>query len=74
VSGYTEKSCPSCGQQLRFPDDVGGVVMACPSCGNRFYSDFKFGTGSGPARLRSTASVLQVPGIWFKRFRRRFFS
>ena len=32
------KKCPKCGQQLRFPEDIGGMLMACPSCGNKFQS------------------------------------
>ena len=40
---HTEKKCPKCGQQLRFPKNVGGVLMACPSCGEKFHSDFKLG-------------------------------
>ncbi len=43
MTEYTEKKCPKCGQQLRFPKNVGGVLMACPSCGNEFHSDFKLG-------------------------------
>ncbi len=43
MTDYTEKKCPQCGQQLRFPKDIGGVLMACPSCGERFQSDFKLG-------------------------------
>jgi hypothetical protein len=39
----TIKNCPRCDQHLRFPENVGGVVMVCPSCGHKFYSDFKLG-------------------------------
>ncbi len=38
---YTEKKCPKCGQKLRFPNNIGGILMICPSCGNKFHSDFK---------------------------------
>ena len=34
-------TCPGCGQALRFPPDVGGVLMACPECGHRFASPFR---------------------------------
>ncbi|MCP3927648.1 MAG: hypothetical protein GY705_00935 [Bacteroidetes bacterium] len=34
--------CPKCGQVLRFPENLGGMLMACPTCGKKFYSDFKF--------------------------------
>jgi len=44
MTDYTEKKCPKCGQQLRFPDNIGGMLMACPSCGNKFHSDFKLGS------------------------------
>lgn len=38
------RDCPKFGYQLRFPVNIGGVVMVCcPSCGNRFHSDFKLG-------------------------------
>lgn len=35
------RTCPGCGQTLRFPSDVGGVLMACPECGHRFASPFR---------------------------------
>ncbi len=35
------RTCPGCGQALRFPPDVGGVLMACPECGHRFASPFR---------------------------------
>lgn len=28
-----EMKRPECGQQLRFPKIIGGMLMACPSCG-----------------------------------------
>ncbi len=37
------RTCPKCGQQLRFPKDVGGVLMACPNCGTHFHPEFKLG-------------------------------
>ncbi len=43
MTEYTEKKCPKCEQQLRFPKGVGGVLMACPTCGHKFSSDFKVG-------------------------------
>ncbi len=43
MSNRTVKNCPRCDQHLRFPENVGGVVMACPSCGHKFHSDFKLG-------------------------------
>lgn len=38
-----EKQCAQCGQRLRFPENIGGMVMACPTCGKKFHSDFKLG-------------------------------
>lgn len=47
MTDQTVKTCPKCGQQLRFPENIGGMLMACPSCGHKFRSDFKLGrTGS----------------------------
>jgi rRNA maturation protein Nop10 len=67
MAEYTEKQCPECGQQLRFPQNVGGVVMACPSCGNKFYSDFKFG-GAGRSKQRGKmATLFEMPGNMIKR-------
>jgi predicted amidophosphoribosyltransferase len=43
MTEHTERECPECGQRLRFPKDVGGLLMACPSCGKKFNSDFKLG-------------------------------
>jgi predicted amidophosphoribosyltransferase len=43
MTDYKEKTCPKCGQKLRFPTHVGGIVMRCPSCGKEFHSDFKIG-------------------------------
>ena len=52
MTDHIEKSCPKCGQQLRIPKKVGGVLMVCPSCGKKIHSDFKLGgvTRSVPHR------------------------
>ena len=50
MADYTEEDCPKCGQKLRFPNNVGGIVMKCPECGQRFHSDFKIGGGKGSKR------------------------
>lgn len=47
---YTEEDCPKCGQRLRFPNHVGGVVMKCPECGQKFHSDFKIKGHTGGRR------------------------
>lgn len=36
-----EQKCSGCGQTLRIPKDIGGLVLVCPTCGKKFYSDFK---------------------------------
>ena len=41
MSDALVRTCPGCGQALRFPPDVGGVLMACPECGHRFASPFR---------------------------------
>jgi hypothetical protein len=28
---------------MRLPKSIGGMLMACPSCGHKFHSDFKLG-------------------------------
>ena len=38
---HTVQECKQCGQKLRFPNDIGGMLMACPNCGQKFQSDFK---------------------------------
>jgi len=43
IMDYTEKQCPKCGQRLRLPNNIGGMVMLCSTCGNKFHSDFKLG-------------------------------
>ncbi|MDH3359377.1 MAG: hypothetical protein OEL55_00770 [Desulfobulbaceae bacterium] len=47
------KTCPQCHEQLRFPDHIGGMLMACPSCGQEFYSDFKLANTTKPKKLDS---------------------
>jgi hypothetical protein len=71
---HTEKTCPKCGQQLRFPKDVGGMLMACPSCGQKFYSDFKLGTGRGKGPRTLLAQVFAMPDTLFQRILRYFTS
>ena len=52
----TTKQCPKCGQALRFPDGVGGVLMACPACGHRFASPFRLG---GTAKSAATPAPVK---------------
>lgn len=37
------KKCPKCGQRLRVPAKIGGMLMACPSCKAKLHTDFKIG-------------------------------
>ncbi len=41
MSDYNKMNCPKCGQQLRIPKNIGGILMECPSCGKKIHSDFK---------------------------------
>ncbi|KHK00729.1 hypothetical protein [Desulfovibrio sp. TomC] len=43
------RHCPGCGQTLRFPSHIGGMLMACPVCGHRFASPFKLAGASAAA-------------------------
>ena len=70
---YTEKKCPECGQQLRFPTNVGGIVMACPSCGKKFHSDFKLGGTGGHEKRGTVATIFEMPSTLISRLY-RFFS
>ncbi|MGE4538121.1 MAG: hypothetical protein AB7D37_13675 [Desulfovibrio sp.] len=48
------RHCPGCGQALRFPAGIGGMLMACPECGYRFASPFK---------LADPAATTNVPTV-----------
>jgi len=43
MTEHTEKKCPNHGQQLRFAKNISGMLMACPSCGEKIHCDFKLG-------------------------------
>ncbi len=53
------RHCPGCGQALRFPGNIGGMLMACPECGHTFISPFKLGgtsqTSPEPGKARPAA-------------------
>ncbi len=57
------KHCPGCGQTLRIPEGVGGVAMACPNCGSRIPSFFKFGGVKSPSThaVAAHSSAVQSP-------------
>lgn len=68
-----EQNCPKCGQRLRFPDHIGGMLMACPACGNRFYSDFRLSGANRPARHNEWIHSCEPPTRLWRRIA-RFFS
>jgi predicted RNA-binding Zn-ribbon protein involved in translation (DUF1610 family) len=72
MSNYIEKQCSECGQQLRFPKHVGGVVMACPSCGKRFSSDFKLGRVGKKKHCRVTSTIFELPTTLIERLQLYF--
>ena len=62
MTEYTKKKCPACGQQLRIPRNVGGMLMACPSCGAKFHSDFKLGGArKRPAKRGLFITIFELP-------------
>lgn len=61
MTDYTEKKCPKCGQKLRFPANIGGMLMACPSCGKKFYSDFKLAESKRYNHREILTNVFEMP-------------
>jgi DNA-directed RNA polymerase subunit RPC12/RpoP len=74
MADYTEKNCPKCGQTLRFPKNIGGMVMACPSCGNKFHSDFKLGKAKRRGYREFLIYVFEMPDRVLRRIVRFFTS
>jgi len=74
MTDYIEKKCPKCDQQLRIPKDIGGVLMACPSCGEKFHSDFKLGGVRKNAQHGMLITVFEMPGKVIDRIARYFSS
>lgn len=72
MSNHIEKQCPGCGQQLRFPKHVGGVVMACPSCGKKFSSDFKLGQVGKRKHSGVVTTIFELPTTFIERLQRYF--
>ncbi|ABK43804.1 conserved hypothetical protein [Magnetococcus marinus MC-1] len=65
MSYHVEKQCPKCGQMLRVPKNIGGKLMACPACGNKIISDFKFG---GVRKQQGLArKIFELPGMMLQR-------
>jgi predicted amidophosphoribosyltransferase len=73
MSDYIEKKCPECGQQLRFPKNIGGVLMACPSCGKKFHSDFKLGGIRKEEKRNVLLTVFEMPAKIVSRIGRYLF-
>jgi len=73
MSDCIEKKCPGCGQKLRFPTNVGGLVMVCPSCGKKFHSDFKLSGTEGRGKEGIVATIFEMPCTVLNRLG-RFFS
>jgi hypothetical protein len=74
MTDHTEKKCPQCHQMLRFPKNIGGMLMACPSCGKKFYSDFKLVGSKKSDRQNIVINVFEAPSKLFDRISRYFFS
>jgi predicted amidophosphoribosyltransferase len=72
MTNTTEKKCPKCGQQLRFPDNIGGILMACPTCGNKFHSDFKIGGVRKRTPGNLLSNIFEMPYKIFKRLIKLF--
>ncbi|HML53700.1 MAG TPA: hypothetical protein PKC79_06355 [Solidesulfovibrio magneticus] len=70
MSDALVRTCPGCGQTLRFPPDVGGVLMACPECGHRFASPFRLAAAAksptppvppaAPAQPPATLTTIKI--------------
>ena len=74
MADYTEKKCPKCGQQLRFPKNIGGMLMACPSCGKKFHSDFKLGQAQKSGKRDLVIHIFEMPERLLQRIVRFFTS
>ena len=61
MTAYTKKKCPKCGQQLLFPENIGGLLMACPTCGNNFQSDFKLGGVRKSVNRTILSNIFEMP-------------
>lgn len=72
MDNYTEKACTHCGQYLRIPTDVGGVVMACPACGHRFSSGFKMRATESCSVKDDGERDAELPSALTQRFPRYF--
>ncbi len=74
MSEHIERKCPKCGQMLRFPTKVGGMLMACPSCGQKFHSDFRMKEAKGNAPQDLVIKIFEMPSKFVDRIGRYFSS
>lgn len=58
--GYV-RHCPRCGQALRFPAGIGGMLMACPNCGHHFVSPFRLAEPDKAAPASPPPAIPPVP-------------
>lgn len=63
------KKCPKCGQKLRIPGHIGGIVMVCPMCKEKIHSDFRIGqeksqlpTVRQPTKKNILIDIFEMPG------------
>jgi hypothetical protein len=73
MTDYTEKKCRKCGQRLRLPGNIGGMLMSCPSCGAQFHSDFKLSDVPGKTFPTKVRMIFGLPDAILQRLRRAFF-
>ncbi len=72
MTDFTEKKCQKCGQQLRIPKKIGGLLMICPSCGEKIHSDFKLGGVRPNVRRGIIATVFELPYTFLRRISNYF--
>lgn len=64
---YTEEQGHQCGQRLRLPKNIGGLVMVCPTCGNKFHSDFKLAGIKRRTHANMLTNIFEWPYNTLKR-------
>ena len=74
MADYTETCCPQCGQRLRIPERIGGMLMACPTCGKRIYSEFRLNHSTRGGCRRVLKTVFEMPEPLLSRLKRFFLS
>ncbi len=74
MTDSTEAQCSKCGQKLKFPKNIGGMLMACPSCGNKFYSDFKLNGIRKSTNRGIMTTIFEMPNEIVMRIWRYFTS